>query len=143
MTAPTRLPDFAARAFSRRITGRERVEDIVGRDDAGELRVYEGWPSEVLEAPEEAAFPRWAYSVLDAPVEHGPREGRVRVQVELFTWTVSDLRDSDAVLMDLLEHGARWHVDGTPVAAGAFELVADEKKRRPYRRGRRGTLAIG
>lgn len=85
----------ADEGFAARLAGDGAFQALVGTDENGDTKLYEGWPRELLESPHEGEFPRATYLRVNRALER-PGSGDVRLQLDLWTW-------GDSVLVDQME----------------------------------------
>lgn len=68
-----------------RLAGDPVLADLVGRDAEGEVRLYWGWPADLLEKPSEDEFPRGSYFLVAGEPNRRTR-AVVDIQLDWFVW---------------------------------------------------------
>lgn len=111
----------AEKGLGARLAADDELAGLLGRDDAGEVRAYNGWPHDVLERPAAPDFPRVTFF---APTGQAirPGIGRIQVQLDEWVWPEGDrggkahLDAIDARILALVDE-AWWVHDGHRLSA--------------------------
>lgn len=128
-------------AVGARLAGDAALAALIGTDEIGEVRVYAGWPAELLDRPAATEFPRVTlFAATSDPIR--PESGTVRLQVDVWVWPDGPsggrarLRAIGERVAELLDE--RWWIhDGrrfSAVLAGSSGFGSDpgEPLRRMY-----------
>lgn len=106
----------ADEGFAARLASDAAFQALVGIDENGDTKLYEGWPKELLASPIEGEFPRATYLRVSRTLER-PQIGDVRLQLDLWTWGDSLLADQmEARVIELVDE-QWWFHDGARLNA--------------------------
>lgn len=121
---------------------------LLGNDEDGEVRLYWGWPHDVLDAPQAGHFPRATFLRVPGGGIRRPGFGRVRVQLDHWLWPSgasggkTRLGELDGRAVELLDE-QHWTHDGCRLYAVAQEpLDFPAAPGMPIRRMRRFDIDV-
>lgn len=89
------------RAWKSRIESYEPFATLVGEDAGGAVRLYRGWPKELLEDPRNDDLPRVTWFVAERRRPLGSEPAMVLIQSDLWVWP--DDADGGDDLLDAID----------------------------------------
>lgn len=120
--------DDALAGFAARAAADADLAALLGVDDAGAVRLYHGWPGEVLENPRPRHFPRATYYRSGGGEQRRPGVGRVRIRLDLWVWPsgeaggIERLSALDSRFLEVLDE-QHWTHSGARLYAVALDPV--------------------
>lgn len=126
--------------FAARLVADTTLADLVGVDEANEVRVFHGWPAELLnrDDPPASEFPRVTF-LRTSSLKAAKGSGDLVIQVDIWVYPGDKelLEDIDSRILDLVDE-EWWVQDGVRLSGRAIGGESDTPAApgRPMRRRR-------